>query len=146
MRAIEFRPVKMQVEFAVVGWEPHNLLALNELFPNAPMGDQALNRANSKSVLLADLHQFGQTRHRTIMMQNFTKHPRGSETGHGGEVNCRFGVTCTPENTAILSPQWKDVARLNQVVRLRVWIRDRPNGFCPVMSADASRHPGCGID
>src|SRR5437868_15058456 len=109
MRAVELSPIKMQIKFPLVGGQPYDLLSLNELSPNPPMGDQTLDCADSEAVLLADLHQFGQTRHRPIIVQNFTKDARGFETGHGREIDCRFGVPCTAEDTAILGAQRKDV-------------------------------------
>src|SRR5438105_12313658 len=116
MCAVELRPIKMQIEFTIVVRQPHNLLALNELFSTPPMSNQVLDCADSESVFFTDLHQLGQTRHRPVIVQNFAKDAGGFEAGHGGEVNCRFGVTCPPEDAAILGPQRKDMARLNQIV------------------------------
>src|SRR5437667_11094487 len=74
MRAVELRPIQMQIEIAVLGWQFYHLLQFYQLFADAPMCDQALDRTHVQSVFFAKLHQLRQPRHRAVVVQNFAKH------------------------------------------------------------------------
>ena len=146
MRAVEFRTIKMQIEIAVIGRHFHDLFALDQFFPHPPMRDQTLDGANAQAVFFAEPHQLRQTRHRAVVMQNFAEHPGRLQSGHGGKINCRFGVTSAAQDAAVLRSQRKDMAGLHQIIRLRDGIGDDLNGSRPIVRADAGGHAMRGID
>src|SRR2546430_7682676 len=97
----------MQIEIAVIGRHFHYLLELDQFLAFAPVSDQTLNRADTQSVLLAKLHQLWQPRHRSVVMQNFTKHTHWLQTGHSRKINGRFRMPGATQHAAILRSQWK---------------------------------------
>ena len=60
---VDGRTVEVQFEFSVIGRQGDRLLALDELFLLAAIGDQVLNAANFQSVLFLELEQLGQPGH-----------------------------------------------------------------------------------
>src|SRR5437762_6922633 len=109
MRAVELRPVKMQIEIAVIGWQFHHLLGFDEFLRETPMRDQALDRADAQPVFLPELHQFRELRHRAVVVQNFAKNSDRLQSGHSREIDSGYGVTSAAQYTAILRPQRKAV-------------------------------------
>ena len=81
-------------------------------------------------MLLAELHQLRQTRHCSVVVQNFAEHARRLQSGHARKIDSRFGVTGAAQNSAIFRAQRKNVARLHQIVRVTVphWRSPRFDG------------------
>src|SRR5256885_17212167 len=97
----------MQIEIAVIGRHFHYLLELDQFLALSPVSDQTLNRADTQSVLLAKLHQLWQPRHRSVVMQNFTKHARRLQPGQARKIDSRFRMPSPTQHAAILGSQWK---------------------------------------
>ena len=102
----------MQIEIAVVGRHFHDLLQLHEFFANTTISDQALDGANAQAVLFPELHQFGQTRHGAVIVQNFAKHSRRLQASHSCQIDRRLSVPRAPQHPAVLRAQREYVAWL----------------------------------
>ena len=136
----------MQIEIAVIRRHFHDLFALDQFFADPTMRDQTLNGANAEAVFFTEPHQLRQTRHRAVVMQNFAEHPGRLQSGHGGQINCRFGVTSAAQDAAVFCSQRKDMAGLHEIIRLGNGIGDDLNCSRPIVRADAGRHAVRGID
>ena len=107
----------MQIEIAVFSRQFYHLLQLHQLFANAPMRDQALDRTHAQSVFFAELHQLWQARHRPVVVQNFAKHSGRLQPSHAGKIDRRLRVTGAAQHAAIFGAERKNVARLHQIAR-----------------------------
>ena len=77
------------------------MFQLPELLALAPMGDQALDRANAQPVFVAELHQLRKTRHGAVVVQNLAQHARRLQPCHCGQIHSRLGVTGAPQHAAV---------------------------------------------
>ena len=136
----------MKIEIAVLSRQFDHLFQLNQLFTHAPMRDQALDRANPQVVLLAKFHQLGQARHRSVIVQNFTKHTSRLQSGHAGEIDRCFSMPGAAQHPTIFRPQSEDVSRLNQILGRRFGIGYRANSCGAIMRTNSCRHIVGGID
>ena len=107
----------MQIEIAVISRHFYNLFQFHQLFADAAVRDQALDGANAQGMLLAELHQLRQSRHRAIVVQNLAKHSSRLQPGHTCKIDRRLGVSGAPQHAAILRAQWKNVTWLRKVFR-----------------------------
>ncbi len=71
--------------------------------------------------------------------------PAGCETGHARQIDRRLRVARAPQHAAVLGAQRKDVARLHEILRLRLGIRDRLNRGRAIVRADPGGHAARGI-
>ena len=90
MRAVQRRAIEMQIEVAVVRRQFHDLLRLDQFFLEASVRDQALDRADAQPVFFAELHQFRQTRHGPVVVQNFAENAGRLEPRHPRQIDRRF--------------------------------------------------------
>ena len=143
---IELRAIQVQIEVAVVSRQLHDLLQLHELFAKTAIGDQTLDRANPQTMFFAKLHQFRQTRHCAIGVQNFAKHSRRLQARHCCQIDSGFGVpghrTTLPRvpHASVLGAQGKYMARLAKVLWRRFRVGDCQDGRGAIISADAGGH------
>src|SRR3954462_14616600 len=117
MHAVESRAVKVKIKVPVVGRQFNDLLELNQFFPLAAISDEALDRTDSQAVFAAELHQFGQPGHGSVVVQNFAEYTRWLKSGKSGEVYCRLGVSGATQHPAVFCAKRKHVTGLNQVFR-----------------------------
>ena len=137
--------VPVQFEVAVIGRHPHDLLAFHQLLPFTPEGDQVLDGGDLQPVLLAEGHQLGLARHRTVLVQDLANHPGGLQTGQAGEVYRGLGMAGTPQNAAVLCLKREHMPRLNEVLRRCPRVDEHANGGCAVGRADPRGHSAGGI-
>ena len=130
----------MQIEVAVVSRQLYDLLQLHELFAKTAIGDQTLDRANPQTMFFAKLHQFRQTRHCAIGVQNFAKHSRRLQARHCCQIDSGFGVPCASQHASVLGAQGKYMARLAKVLWRRFRVGDCQDGRGAIISADAGGH------
>ena len=101
MHPVEERSIEMEIEIAVIGRQFYHLLELDEFFAFPSIRDQTLDGANFQRVLLAELHQLRQTRHRSVVVQNFAEHTGWLQSGKLGKIDRRLRVTCSTQHAAI---------------------------------------------
>src|SRR5262245_56581456 len=104
------------------------------------MSDETLDRADAQFVLLFELHQLWKSRHRAVVMQNFTENAGWLQAGEASQVYGCLRVTRATQNAAFLRPQGKDVTRLDEVVRPGAWPRDGADGGGTIVGTDAGRY------
>jgi hypothetical protein len=91
-------------------------------------------------VVLAELREIGDPRHRSVLIHHLAHDPRGYQPGKPGEVDCRLGLACSLEDAAGTRSQRKDVARVDEIGSCAVGIDrglDRPRS---VRGGDPGRH------
>ena len=119
MGVIHRRAIHVQIEIAVIGRQFHHLLPLDQFLLQTAVGDQTLDRADAQLVFFPELHQLGQTRHRSVVVQDFAKHAGRLQARHPGEIDRRFRVTRAAQHAAVLRAQRKNVTRLDKILRHR---------------------------
>jgi len=92
--------------------------ALDELLRLAAVLDQVGDRDHPQPVLLAVRHEVGHARHRPVLVHDLADDAGRNEPGEPGEVDRRLGLAGPDEHAAVPRAQRKDVARLDEVVRL----------------------------
>ena len=140
------RAKQMQLEIPIVGWQGNGLLALDELLPLSPVGNQILYAANLEAVLLLEFEQLRQSRHRAVFIENFADDRRRIETGQPGEVDGGLRVTGPPQDPSRTALQRKHVTRLHQVRRHGIRSREQSNGQGPVSGTYAGGDSAGGVD
>ena len=120
MGVIQRRAIQVQIEVAVIGRQFHDLFAYDQFFAQTAVRDQALNRADAQLVFFPELHQLGQARHRSVVVQDFAKHAGRLQARHPRQIDRRFGVTRAAQDAAFFRPQGEDMARLDKIVRTAI--------------------------
>ena len=120
MGVIDRRAIHVQIEIAVIGRQFHHLLAHDQFLLQTAMGDQALDRADPQLVFFLELHQLRQTRHRSVVVQDFAEHTGRLQARQPRQIDCRLRMTGAPQNAAFLRAQRENVTRLHKILRHRI--------------------------
>ena len=141
MLSVQLRAVEIQIEIAVFSRHLHHLHSLDQFFPGATVFDQRLNGADLQAVLVREIDQFGQPRHRAVIAHDLADHADGPAAAQFHQVHRRFRVAGALQHAAGLGAQGKDMPRLHQVFRHRGRVRHDLNGARPIRGADAGGNP-----
>ena len=141
MLSVQLRAVEIQIEIAVFSRHLHHLHSLDQFFPGATVFDQGLNGADLQAVLVCEIDQFGQPRHRAVIAHDLADHADGPAAAQFHQVHRRFRVAGALQHAARLGAQGKDMPRLHHIFRHRGRVRHDLNGARPIRGADAGGNP-----
>jgi hypothetical protein len=110
------------------------------------MLDQIEDGAELELVLLLELEEIGQPRHRAVVLDDFAEHAGGIEPGQPRQIDRRLGVAAALEHAAGLRPQRENVPRLDEVARQRFRIGEDADRLRAVLGADAGGDAVRGVD
>ena len=79
------------------------------------VGDEILDGDDLQAEALSDLPQLGKAGHRTILVDDLDECGYGLQASQTGQVNGRFGMPRTTQDTLVASTQWADVTRTGQI-------------------------------
>ena len=137
MLLVHRRAIKQQIERPVIGRHLHPLLQLDQLFAPAAVLDQVEDGAELELVLLLELQQVRQPRHGAVVLDDFAEHAGGIQPRQPREIDRRLGVAAALQHAARLGAQRKNMARLHEIARTRLWVRQQADGLRAVLGADA---------
>ena len=138
--------IEVQFEFSIVGWQGDGLLALDELFLFAAIGDQVLNAADFQPVLFLELEQLGQPGHRAVLVEDFADDGGGIEARQAGQIDGGLRVTCAPQDATRFALQREDMTGLHKICSRANPGCKHLNRQCAVVGADARGDAPGGVD
>lgn len=104
------------------------------------VGHQIFDGQHHHVVLFGEGNHFRRMRHAAIVVGQFTQHAGRFETGHGNQIDGRFGVAATAQHAARLRTQREHVARTVQVARLGAVCHRRTDGGQAIGSGNPGGH------
>ena len=92
---------------------------------------------------MLDRHFFkaGKPRHRAVIVKNLAEDARREKTCKAREINCRFCMSITGKNAAVLCNKGEYMSGTSQIVRAAFWVNQRFNRNFPVKCGNTS----CGV-
>ncbi|CAI8409258.1 MAG: Uncharacterised protein [Hyphomonas sp. TMED17] len=84
-------------------------------------------------------HQLWQSRHRTIIIHNFTDHTRRVQTRHARNIDRRFSMPGPHQCSAIPRDKWKHMPGRNDVIRVERRIDSDIYRMRPIMRRNTRR-------
>ena len=111
----EFVDVNVLLELAPRGLYGRVAHFFEQALGAAAVFDEVGNRADFQAVGFGELHQFGHTRHRAVVVDDFADDGGGDESAHPCQIDACFGVAGAHQYAAFLRAQRKDVAGLDDV-------------------------------
>ena len=113
--AVDGGAVEVKLEGAAVGGQSDGLDFLDEALALAAVFDKAFDGAKFELVSNGEGAKFGQARHGTVVVHDFTDDGDRSASGQASEVDGGFGVSGSLEDAAVFGPQRENVAGLDEV-------------------------------
>lgn len=108
--------------------------------------DQLLDGDELEAELLAELDQFREACHGSVLIEDFTKDPGWGKAGEYGEINGRLGMPGALQDAARARAQGEDMAWLDKLVGGGFGIGDDPDGLAAIGGTDAGGDALGGID
>ena len=116
------------------------------LLGSQAMADQVGDAADLQSVFLREGLQFGAARHRAVLVQDFDQHAGRLEPGQRREIARGFGMAGARQHAARLRRQREHVARLHQIIGLRIGGDRHLDGARAIVRGDAGGHAARRLD
>jgi hypothetical protein len=120
--------------------------ALDQLLVLRAVADEVGDGAELEAVALRERDEIGHARHRAVGVHDLADDRRGREPRELGEIAARFRVTGADQHAALLRHHRKHVARLHDVLGLRMARGRGANRARPIRRRDAGGHPGRRLD
>ena len=92
-----------------------------------------------QSVLCRELHQLGNTGHRTVFVHDLADDRRRIKTGQNRQIDRSFGMSCAPQHAAFPVSQREHMPRATDVRRSFCRVQQRLYRQCPLMGGNAGR-------
>ena len=84
--------------------------------------------------------------HGPVVVHDLAQDPGRIEPGQARQVHRPFGLASPLEDTTLVGPERKDMARTGEIGRLGLGVYCRLDGRGPVFGGDAGRDPPAGVD
>ena len=94
-----------------------------------PVGDELRDRDEGQAVLLGEPLEVRTARHRAVRIEDLADDPCGIQPGQSREIDARFGLTDTLQDTAGTRAQREDVPRAAQIAG---------HGLMPIIEPEVS--------
>ena len=127
--AVDHRAVAVRDELAVAGGHLGRRDPLDQLLGAASVGDEVGHGDHREAVAGAVGDQVGHPRHRAVLVHDLADHPGRLEPRHAGQVDRRLGLARALEHAERARAEGEDVARPDEVGRLRGRVDRHPVSY-----------------
>ena len=146
LAAVRERAVDAELEFAPRGLERALGDEFDEAFAPVAELDELRDGDHAEPEALLQFDELRQARHGAVLVEDLADHAARVQAGERGQVDRGFGVASALEHAAGAGHEREDVARLDELFRLGVGVREDRDGLRAVVGADARRDAFGGVD
>jgi hypothetical protein len=120
--------------------------ATNEMIVPAAIGNEIGDGCDLQPVQLREFYQIWQPRHGAVFIHDLADHARRIEACEAGDIDSRFGVPGTDQNTAVAGHERENVARHDNVGLAFGRIDGNPDSTGAVGRGNSRRNSVLGFD
>ena len=110
---------------------------LDEAFGPKPVADQIRRRDDLQAVVLGEVDQIGDPRHRPVFLHDFANNARRNQACDARKIHRSLGLAGADQHAAIASAQRKNMAGPREIAGLRFGIDGREDGLRPIVGGDS---------